>query len=250
MIGLIQLGPEQIVRISADDLAEMYYTFRVPEDRARRNCLRMKFTSTELRHLSCFDPKRHTGDCYVALSALAMGDSLAVEIAQQAHFQVLSQIGGSMKVSEQVCYRKPFPRDPFYEFLAIDDHLGLQVCSKDFYKKGLDARDTEVFKQAEKAYKVVGLVQHPKKKRRHCTDGIFLGAEVDGLLGRVSSPRHRVGLLMLCSAIVSQKGSTTRKILSCIVGSWVSVLMYRRPIMSVMSAMFKEGNDLPPDRVF
>lgn len=32
-----------------------------------------------------------------------MGDSLAVEIAQQAHFQVLSQIGGPMKVNEQVC---------------------------------------------------------------------------------------------------------------------------------------------------
>ena len=250
MIGLIQLASDQVVRISADDLAEMYYTFQVPDKRARRNCLRMKFSRSEVQHLSCFDPQRHDSECYVALSALAMGDNLAVEIAQQAHYQVLMQLGGSMKVSEQVCYRKPFPRGPFYEFLAIDDHLGLQVCSKDFYCKGHPSRDTEVFTQAEKAYQIVGLVQHPNKKKRQVTSGIFLGAEVDGLLGRVSSPRHRVGLLMLCTAIVAKKGSTTRKILSCIVGSWVSVLMFRRPIMSVMSAVFREGLDLPQDRVF
>ena len=199
MIGLIQLGSEQVVRISADDLAEMYYTFQVPENRARRNCLRMRFSRSEIQHLSCFDPQRHNSECYVALSALAMGDNLAVEIAQQAHYQVLMQLGGSMKVSEQVCYRKPFPRGPFYEFLAIDDHLGLQVCSKDFYRNGHPSRDTEVFTQAEKAYQIVGLVQHPNKKKRQVTSGIFLGAEVDGLLGRVSSPRHRVGLLMLCT---------------------------------------------------
>lgn len=47
-------------------------------------------------------------------------------------------------------YRKPFPRGPFYEFLAIDDHLGLQVCSKEFYNRGLPARDTEVSNQAER----------------------------------------------------------------------------------------------------
>ena len=250
MMCLIQLGKEETVRISADDLAEMYYTFKVPDKRARRNCLRLRFHQSEIKHLSCFDPRRHSTDCYVALSALAMGDSLAVEIAQQAHFQVLSQIGGSMKSNEQVCYRKPFPRGPFYEFLAIDDHLGLQVCSREFHRKGLRARDTEVFEQAERAYKVVGLVQHPKKKRRAVSSGIFLGAELDGCLGRVSSPRHRVGLLMLCTAIVARKGKTTKKILSCLVGSWVSVLMYRRPIMSVMSAVFKEGSDLPQDRVF
>lgn len=44
MIGLIELDPQQIVRISPDDLAEMYYTFQVPEQRARKNCLRVKFS--------------------------------------------------------------------------------------------------------------------------------------------------------------------------------------------------------------
>lgn len=37
MIGLVQLEDDEVLRISADDLAEMYYTFRVPDSRAIRN---------------------------------------------------------------------------------------------------------------------------------------------------------------------------------------------------------------------
>eukprot|EP00435_Cladocopium_sp_Y103_P011903 s2565_g3.t1 len=206
LIGLVQLGPDEVLRISADDLAEMYYTFQVPDSRARRNCLRMKFHPHELKHLSCFDPRKHNAPCYVALGALAMGDSLAVEIAQQAHFQVLNQLAGSLSDHERVAYRRPFPRGKFQEFLAIDDHLGLQIVSKSMYEANARCRDTVVFERAERAYRDVGLVQHPKKKRRGVTSSTFLGAEVDGIQGRVSAPRIRIGMLMLCTALLARKG--------------------------------------------
>ena len=77
-----------------------------------------------------------------------------------------------------------------------------------------------------------------------------MGAEIDGLKGRVSAPRHRIGLLMLCTAIIAYKGHTTKRLLSCITGSWINVLMFRRPIMSVMSAVFSEGGQINQDRVF
>ena len=250
LIGLVQLRPGEILRISADDLAEMYYTFQVPDSRARRNCIRIRFQPHELKHLSCFDPSKHNVPCYVALGALAMGDSLAVEIAQQAHFQVLSQLAGSLRDHERVAYRKPFPRGKFFEFLAIDDHLGLQGVNRQMFQNGARCRDTEVFERAERAYKIVGLVQHPKKKRRGVTSGIVLGSEVDGVLGRVSAPRHRICLLMLCTALIAKKGVATPHLLSSVVGSWVSVLLYRRPIMSVMSAVFLEGRGLPANQTF
>lgn len=61
----------------------------------------MRFQPHELLHLSCFNPSVDTGPCYVALGALTMGDSLAVEIAQQAHFQVLAQLAGSLRETER-----------------------------------------------------------------------------------------------------------------------------------------------------
>lgn len=194
LIGLVQLGSNEVLRISADDLAEMYYTFQVPDARAKRNCIRMKFKPSDLKELNCFDPSKHDCECYIALGALAMGDSLAVEIAQQAHFQVLVQLAGALQEHERVAYRKPFPRGKFFEFLSIDDHLGLQVLSRSAHRAAIAARDTEVFTKASAAYKAVGLVQHPKKKKRNVTSGIFLGAEVDGIAGKVSAPRHRIGL--------------------------------------------------------
>lgn len=250
LIGLVQLAESEVLRISADDLAEMYYTFMVPDARARRNSLRMKFEPRELQGLSAFNPAKHTTSCYLALGALAMGDSLAVEIAQQAHFQVLVQLAGSLRDSERVAYRRPFPRGKFFEFLAIDDHLGLQVVSKSDFASGVRARDTEVFERAGDAYRRVGLVQHPKKKKRGVTTGTFLGAEVDGVEGKVSAPRHRTGLLMLCTSIVAVKGFATPKLLQTIVGSWVSILMFRRPIMAVMQAVFSEGSGRKPDVIF
>ena len=250
LIGLIQLQPHEVVRISADDLSEMYYTFRVPDKRARRNALRMKFHCHELSRFKCFNPAIHKGTCYLALGSLAMGDSLAVEIAQQAHHQVLFQLAGCMQESERVCYRRCFPRGKFFEFLAIDDHLGLQVLSHADFKKQKRLRDVEVFERAGEAYRQVGLVQHPRKRRRCVTSGIFLGAEVDGVRGRVSAPRHRIGLLMLCTAIVAYKGFTTRRLLNSVTGCWIHVLMFRRPILSVMSSVFSDGSEFPLDKVF
>ena len=95
----------------------------------------------------------------------------------------------------------------------------------------------------------MGLIQHPRKRRRGVTSGVFLGAEVDGLLGRVSAPRHRIGMLMLCTSIVARKGTCTPRLLSMIVGAWVSVLMFRRPIMSVMQAVFNEASGRAQDDV-
>lgn len=249
MIGLVQLQDNEVLRISADDLAEMYYTFKVPDSRAIRNCLRVKFRASELAHLSCFNPKEHHGDCYISLGALAMGDSLAVEIAQQAHHQVLFQIAGSMRSQERVAYRLSFPRGKFFDFLAIDDHLGLQILSKADFRTQKRKRDSEVFERAGLAYSQVGLIQHPRKRRRGVTTGVFLGAEVDGILGRVSAPRHRIGMLMLCTSIVARKGFCTPRLLAMIVGAWVSVLMFRRPIMSVMQAVFNEASGRSQDQV-
>ena len=79
MLGLLHLPEGTMFRFSADDLTDFYYTFRVSDRRALRNCFRMKFQAYELSHLQCFDPLKHEGrELMVCLSTLAMGDSLAV----------------------------------------------------------------------------------------------------------------------------------------------------------------------------
>ena len=135
LFSLIRLAPDQELRISADDLAEMYYTIQVSEARAKRNCIGVSFHASELKHLGCFDPVKHQGQCYVALNALAMGDSWAVEFAQQAHHNVLRFVAGCMLDHQRVAYRRAFPRSLFLEWLSIDDHIGVQILTKKQFRE-------------------------------------------------------------------------------------------------------------------
>lgn len=251
MIALLDLEPEQVMRFSADDLTDFYYTFQVSEARAARNAIRCKFTGRELQHLQCFPEDGNLDDQYlIALRTLAMGDNMAVEIAQQAHFNILRMLCGSMLSHESLRYRHPCPRSDFVELLAIDDHVGLQKVSVNELKSKTPKRDTIVFKAAEKAYRDVGLIQHPKKRKRNLTQGTILGADFDGEAGRVMGPRSRIQLLALISITVARIGTCTPKLLSTITGCWVHVLLFRRVLFAVMDAVFKDGQGIPQGQVF
>ena len=199
MLGLLNLKEDEVFRFSADDLSDFYYTFKVSKARAFRNCVRFVFTADEVSHLKCFDPTLPHTHYLVALQTLAMGDSLAVEIAQQAHFNVLRYLCGSMLPSETMKYREPCPRSDFVELLAIDDHVGVQKVPRTKLADNPPLRDTVVFNAAEKAYKNIGLVQHERKRKRNETSGTILGCDFDGVTGRTMAPRSRIAILCLIS---------------------------------------------------
>lgn len=250
LVGMIRLRPDEDLRISSDDLCEFYYTFKVSRSRAARNAIGVSFVGSELSHLQCYNPQLHQESVYICLATLAMGDGLAVEIAQQSHYNLLRQLGGCMDPKEVLAYRRAIPKGPFYELLTIDDHIGLQRVKKGFPLGQQPTRDKAVFKQSERAYAAVGLTPHPGKRQRQVSAATVLGAEVDGVVGRVSAPRSRLAVLMFCTAVVAQKKSCTKKILQSLIGSWVHALLFRRCIFSVLDAIYNEGNHQPPDTVF
>ena len=126
MLSLLSLKTHEMFRFSADDLTDYYYCFKVSSKRATRNAFRMIFEDYEVSHLKSFHPSLVGKKILVCLATLAMGDSLAVEIGQQAHKHVLQVWAGSMKPQELLRYRSPVPRGDFIELLAIDDHVGIQ----------------------------------------------------------------------------------------------------------------------------
>ena len=250
MLTLLHLSEDEIWRFSADDLTDYYYTFDVSSTRAKRNAFRMVFESDELKHFRCWDPSLDGLKLLVCLKTLAMGDSLAVEVAQQAHCNVLKRLCGSMLNSETLRYRQPVPRGKFVELLAIDDHIGLQKLPKDQFSSSPVLRDSVVFKAAEKAYRDVGLVQHEKKRKRNQLQGILLGADFDGWEGRVMAPRSRVAILCIITMAVACKGLCTPTLLSILTGCWIHVLLFRRALFAIMDAVFSEGKGLPKNQLF
>ena len=181
---------------------------------------------------------------------MAMGDALAVEVAQQSHINLLKTRASCMLDGECLQYRAPIPRGPFYELLTIDDHIGLQKKHLDNSSDPSFNRDIEVFEAANAAYQDVGLTAHPGKRQRRATNAVVLGAEVDGVRGRVSAPRARIALLSFITIVLVQKGQATRKIIQGLLGCWTHILLFRRPAFSVVDALYHEGEGLHEDAVF
>ena len=250
MLGLLSLGPEDGFRFSADDLTDFYYTFQVSYKRATRNAFRMKFKSWEVRDLKCFRPEWEGQELLICLSTLAMGDSLAVEIAQQSHANVLCKLCGALLEHETLRYRAPCPRGDFIELLAIDDHVGVQRVPLKSLSNQPELRDTQVFSASEKAYKKVGLVQHEKKRKRNQVSGTILGADFDGIKGRVMAPRDRIMILSVITSWIARTGTCAFHVLSMVLGCWIHVLLFRRALFSIVDSLFKEGRNGKKHEVF
>ena len=249
MLSLLHLAETDAFRFSAEDLTDYYYTFKVGEKRCYRNRIRLRFDADELQSFSCAPPAG-SGEYLLALNTLAMGDSLAVEIAQQAHCNVLRSLCGALLPSETLRYRAPIPDSDFIEALAIDDHIGIQRLPLTQLTSEPELRDTKVFRLALDAYRAVGLVPNSSKAKRNVTSGVILGAEFDGVAGRVSAPRDRTLCLCVITSHVAAKAHCTRKLLDTLVGCWIHVLLFRRPLFALLDVVFREGRGLPADQPF
>ncbi len=250
MLSMLHLPEGTSFRFCADDLTDFYYTFCVSETRATRNAFRLPFRAEELSHLKCFDSSFEGQEVLVCLRTLAMGDSLAVEIAQQSHGNVLKKLAGALRREEFLRYRKPIPRSEFVELLAIDDHVGIQRLPTSELELFPECRDSEVFARAQRAYQQVGLIQQEKKRKRFQTKGTILGADFDGVAGRVMAPRSRVIILASITLEIAQKGTCTPKLLSVVLGCWIHVLLFRRVFFALIDQLFKEGQGLKPHAIF
>ena len=250
LLSMLHLPDGDMFRICADDLSDFYYTFRVSQKRATRNAFRLVLQSTDVDGFRCFDNSMQGQDLLLCLNTLAMGDNLAVEIAQSAHRNVLRCLVGSMRDDEVLKYRSPIPRSDFVELLAIDDHVGIQRLPISLFKDDPRLRDSEVFERSSEAYAQVKLVLQEKKRKRNMTKCVILGADFDGLAGRVMAPRIRIMMLSLISVAIAMKGTCTPHLMSVVLGCWIHVLLFRRTLFALVDDLFKQGRGLPPHRVF
>ena len=250
LLTLLHLQPDLGFRFCADDLSDYYYSFQVSRSRAKKNSIRCKFEPAELLHLRAAQGLDMVGPQALSLNTMAMGDSLAVEVGQAAHYRVLREHASALLPSQTLLYRQAVPKTDFVELLAIDDHVGLQKLPLCKIPDNPVLQDTRVFARAEVAYDHVGLRLNDDKKRRNLVHGTILGAEVDGVLGIVGPPRDRMLSLASLTASLAKRGSATRELIEKLLGCWVHALMFRRPVFCVFDSLFREGRTCARNEVF
>ena len=117
----IQLLEDEICLVHSTDLRDFYYAFKISGEREARNSLVGAVSPSDFKDFKCFrEDLAGKKRVFLSLRTLAMGDSLAVEIAQTAHLGILVQaglLGRDTLISNELSV----PRSSFFGGVVIDD---------------------------------------------------------------------------------------------------------------------------------
>ena len=75
----------------------------------------------------------------------------------------------------------------------------------------------------------------------------MVGCEIDGVQGYCAAPLLRITGLIRLTLLQIRVAWTDKRTFGCLLSSWVSVFMYRRPLLCVMVEVFRCLQDLPEE---
>eukprot|EP00435_Cladocopium_sp_Y103_P071384 s62_g37.t1 len=177
-----------------------------------------------------------------AFNSILQGDHCGVDIATEAHTQLLRSVG-LLQPGIQLTANQPCRHPSRVEGLVIDDFFSVSV--EETSNNPEDAAAVHAYHTAQKAYERAGLLGSPEKDKCGAEEGKTIGAFLNSAqratsrgLCTVSAPPEKRLALSTISVQVAQLGATTCGLHSCIMGAWVSMIIYRRPMMSLFQQAF------------
>ncbi len=235
------IAEDQTLITSGTDLREFYYSFQITEERLRRNALLIRVDPKQLRGFRCHDSSLEAEGRPVVLGlrTLAMGDSMAVELAQTAHLGILVQFG---LVDEEslVAMCLPPPRGNFCAGVVIDDLILFEFVASASLQDEFQAFSSPQFlKEALDRYRELGLIPHEGKTFYGETSSEFWGALLEGDRGFVRSSLKRTVPVLYATLGVLKLGVCTISLLETLVGCWTSIFLFKRRLLSVLNVCYE-----------
>ena len=264
----------------AADRKDFYHQYWITDEKASYNTVLPYFFQEDVEHLEAWEDfkKKHCqkkarrirqkdGDflhgspqpllvssetpILAAFGALFQGDHLGVEVATDSHASLLRSYGllcpSSRMTGDGFIYE-----DSIVDGLIIDDYC---VVSKEWVHglKLNEAGSIGRLKTAKQAYSDQCLIGSDEKDVIGADVFKFAGAEVvsseesvrRGVVALGAPSSKRLGLALMSAAVASLR-TTSDAVIASVVGSWVSVLLYRRPLMAVMNHLFQV---IPPEEL-
>ena len=181
--------------------------------------------------------------CWAAFGSILQGDHTGVEVATSAHSALLQSKG--LLDNRSTLQANRCLRDEFHcQGLVIDDYFSLSV------EPACAAKESSVssqdFRRSQVAYKEHDILGSPQKDIEGEESGRVIGAFVNSTkdarnrnLVTLAAPIQKRISLAAITVQVCQLSHTTDSLHLCLLGAWISVLGYRRPLMSVLSSSFK-----------
>eukprot|EP00435_Cladocopium_sp_Y103_P028739 s1351_g7.t1 len=182
-------------------------------------------------------------DCFwVSFGSVLQGDHAGVEIATAAHECWLQEFGLLHERSRLVASRSLRDRK-LLQGLVIDDFFAASVENR--ATPNAQSKAMDCYNRSQEAYQQAGLLGSPQKDVVGCNEGKLVGAYVnssEAALARklctVGAPAmKRVALSFITLALCSL-AYTTDVLHLCLLGGWVSLLTYRRPMMAILAKSY------------
>ncbi|CAE7212545.1 unnamed protein product, partial [Symbiodinium sp. CCMP2456] len=180
-----------------------------------------------------------------AFRSLYQGDHAGVEFATQAHTALLQASGLLTRETQLLAKHAPSRGGP-WEGLIIDDFFSLS--SEKLHSRPEDSTAAAKVRQAKACYSQAGVAGSPHKDIDGSDLFLAAGAQVDSTAGTASEGRVYVSAStpkLLALSFLSLKAAAlpviTEELASNLAGSWISVVMYRRALFSVLDGFFSLG---------
>ncbi|CAE7419264.1 unnamed protein product [Symbiodinium sp. CCMP2592] len=258
---------------SVTDRRDFYTQASVSKERALTNAVGPALPLDWFAGTSAFDdlladPSRHTVDpdlyagalrfdrpsllcdrkpyVHPTFKALFQGDAGGVEFATAGHEGLLHSYG-CLRGPGRLQSKHPVAPNGPWQGLIIDDFFALSVEPCDFVE-GAPCRSSELIAQAKAGYSAEGVIGSDSKDILSSRAFKVAGAEVDSTSATVGAgatlcgyPVHKRLALAAASVRAAQCPCLSEELVSCLSGSWVSCLMYRRCLTSVLDGLFGLG---------
>eukprot|EP00435_Cladocopium_sp_Y103_P053730 s754_g17.t1 len=123
--------------------------------------------------------------------------------------------------------------------LVIDDYFAASIENKE--TDNLDSKAAACYVASQRAYEDADLLGSPAKDVRGDNEGKLVGAYVNSgkralsrQLCTVGAPADKRIALSFLTLVLCGLTATTDTLHLCLIGGWVSVLAFRRPLMSIL----------------
>lgn len=182
------------------------------------------------------------GLVWVSFNSVLQGDHSGVEVCTDAHTSLLQSFG-LLSHHHRLVASSPLLSRSCLEGLVIDDYFC--ISKEAAATPNDDSVAFEAYQTAQKAYNRFGLLGSPLKDVKCENEGRVIWAYVNSgqsarsrdLVTLGAPPAKRVSLSFITLHLCSMT-HTTDSLHLCLLGGWISMLAYRRPLMSILNRSF------------
>ena len=264
----IMVSPrEECLWIYASDRKDFYHQIWATERRSRSNTLGPALDFADLKDTAAmedflkkkkvkYDRAKHGdllagevkkeeamgGPYYAAFGAVLQGDHAGVDMATSAHVAAL-QSAGCLGPDTRMVSSAPPRSSRVFEGVVIDDYYVIGVEGKNLPAHRSAA--AQLHSKSQGLYERLSLLGSPQKDLVAEKEGRIIGAHVDASertmsrgYATVGSPPEKRYSMSWLALQVSQLRCTSDALHLAMLGGLVSMLMYRRPLMSILAKSF------------